>query len=244
MASKLPQWKIDYIAAHLDERPRAAIARRLGVATLTVHKYIVRLSRSYTPTAHRPRNEALWDIVRREYPGKTGSEIDRAYGLPLGSAAQIARALGVRHSPEVEARIRKIQRGNLLRASKDPDCLLRRTARWKRTRRTDELRVMGGERQRTGFAFRKIPKRTEHARNGLVFRRGYLYDESDPMCLRYTPDTDRSSRYPNKWATVEDYFTAKYGLVFKPADQPADAADTSGGTATCILPAALPFEIA
>lgn len=238
MAARLPQYKIDYIAAHMDERPRAAIARRLGIATQTVHTYIARLAASYTPIAHRPRNEALWDIVRREYAERSGAEIDRAYGLPRGCAAQIARALGIRHDPDVAARVRATQLDNLRLASKDPDSVRRRTARWKRTRRMDELRVMAGEEQRTGFAFRQIPKRTEHAKQGLVFRRGYLYDEYDPLCLRYTPDTDRASRYPNKWASVEDYFTAKYGIVFKPADFGTDTCgDTGQGRGAADTPA-------
>lgn len=97
-----------------------------------------------------------------------------------------------------------------------PETIARRVRRWKLTRRMDELRVLSGEPQRTGFVFKSLPTPVRKAKCHLAEAFGYVPDPGEPLTLRYTPDTIRRPHGRGGWAT-ERYYTEKYGLAFKPA---------------------------
>lgn len=99
----LTQQQVDYIRAHVNDRPRVKVARDAGVSLSTVYR-IVREAGGEMRYEHTRRNPEHVEIIRRCYPVMTTREIADRYGIGYGRVNKIARELGVRHDPEVQAR--------------------------------------------------------------------------------------------------------------------------------------------
>lgn len=194
-----------YVIAHINDRPRAAVARAAGVSVYTVYR-LVREHGGELRHDLSTKREGIEETVRRHYPTMTAGEISARFGYSKTRVNVWARRLGVRHSPETEERIRREQLAQLAEARERAD----RKAAHEKWRRMDELRVLGGQPQQTRFRFAAMPVQARQTVWRMVAKRNYFQAEGDPFTLYYDGET---SRVP-----TEDYLANKYGLRFIQAD--------------------------
>lgn len=197
-----------YILAHLNDRPRTAVARAAGVSTATLYRIVRQAGGKllHERATRRPEAEA---IVRHLYPTMTAAEIAARHGMAKGTINKIARELGITHSPETLARIEEVALANL--GNVPPEARARAHRKWRITRRIDELRFLSGQPQQTGHRFAATPQRIYKAKWCLCHKYAYRQDPADPYALLYTPATRRIR---------EQHYERRYGLRFRPAPGP------------------------
>lgn len=201
----ITQQQVDYIRAHANDRPRVKVARDAGVSVGTLYR-IVHEAGGEMHYEHTRRNPEHVEIVRRCYPVMTTREIADRYGIRYGTINKIAAELGVRHGPEVQARLDSERNARLAAVRANTDHAAS-TAKWKRKRRYDELRVMSGLRPLTKFRMKAMQRKAYQAKWTLCRRHGYMEAEGAPYLLLYDDTTRRSKN--------ESYYIKKYGLKFK-----------------------------
>ncbi|EJW98546.1 hypothetical protein EVA_13347 [gut metagenome] len=205
----------EYIIAHINDRPRIAIARKAGVSISTVYDIARKVGAEML--VERAKRNPKWEaIVRKYYPTMAGHEIERAFGITFNRANKIAADLGLRHNPETEERLlreaRERMKNNLSKSDNET-----RIKKWKVRRRIDELRIMEGKPQRTRLRFRNMPKRTYAIVSHLVRTYGYIKSADDPYTLFYNGKTKRRIVGPlsRRKVGTEQYYEKKYHLKFK-----------------------------
>lgn len=206
--SRIEAWQEEYVTAHLDDRPRAAVARAAGVSVRTVYRIV----REHGGTLLRrlsERDPRAVALVREHFPQMTGREIERAFGIPKGRAERIARDIGVRHTPQTLERLRReaLERQAASRERIDYAAMARKC---KALRRIDEYRVWEGKPQRTRYRLRRITARAYKARWHLCRHYGYAEAEGEPYTLLYDGGTRR---------VREEYYVRKYKFDFKEAEE-------------------------
>ena len=200
----ITQQQVDYIRAHVNDRPRVKVARDAGVSLSTVYR-IVREAGGEMRYEHTRRNPEHVEIIRRCYPVMTTREIADRYGIGYGRVNKIARELGVRHDPEVQARQERERNARLAAARANTDRAAS-TAKWKRKRKYDELRAMSGLKPLTKLRLKTMPTKAYKAKWHLCSKRGYIEAEGEPYTLLYDSGTRRMD---------ESFYTKKYGLKFE-----------------------------
>ena len=200
----LTQEKIDYVIAHINDRPRTKVARHVGISMSSLYR-IVREAGGEMRYEHTRRNSEHWEIVRRCYPVMTTREIADKYGILYGRVNKIARELGVRHSQEVldRQRAENIAKCKALRCKVDFAAI---AAKRKRRKHYDELRVMSGLKPLTKLRLKTMPAKTYKAKWHLCRRYGYTEAVDEPYTLLYDSGTRRMD---------ESFYTKKYGLKFE-----------------------------
>lgn len=96
----------DYIVAHINDRPRTAVAKAAGVSMTMLYR-LVRTHGGEMRHDLSRRNPQHVEIVKKYYPTMTGSEIEAKFGILKKRADKIANELGIKHTPETQERIRK-----------------------------------------------------------------------------------------------------------------------------------------
>lgn len=200
----ITQQQVDYIRAHVNDRPRVKVARDAGVSLGTLYR-IVRENGGELRHDLSTKREGIEEAVRRYYPTMTAKEISARFGYSKTRVNMWARRLGVRHSAETEQRIRQDNMARLAEAKKHIDYKAAHD-KWRRKRRYDELRVMSGLRPLTKFRMKAMQRKAYQAKWSLC-RRGYMEAEGNPYLLLYDGTTRRSKN--------ESYYTKKYGLKFE-----------------------------
>lgn len=208
----ITQQQADYIRAHVNDRPRVKVARDAGVSLDTVYR-IVREAGGEMRYEHTRRNPEHVEIVRRCYPVMTTREIADRYGIGYGRVNKIARELGVRHGPEVQARQERERNARLAAARANND-FAAIAAKRKRRKHYDELRVMSGLKPLTRLRLKTMPTKAYKAKWYLCRKWGYTTADGEPYTLYYDGTTRRSKN--------ESYYTKKYGLKFKNNETPND----------------------
>lgn len=167
------------------------------------------------------------EIVRRLYPTMTGGEIARKYGWASNKANEIARKIGVKHSPETEARIFAERIKRLREGGARKEVQERRRLRWKRAYRLEELRILSGEPRQTKFNFPKLPVKVYASKYYLVNTHHYIPDENDLYALYYDENTNRRLNRKSRNGN-EEYYSKKYGFKFLPlpAEEPEEETET------------------
>ena len=112
----ITQQQVDYIRAHVNDRPRTKVARDAGVSMCTLYR-IVREAGGEMLYERMRRNPEHVEIVRRCYPVMTTREIADRYGINYGRINKIAAELGVRHGGEVLERLER-ERNERINASR------------------------------------------------------------------------------------------------------------------------------
>lgn len=204
----ITQEQVDYVVAHIDDRPRTAVARAAGMSMTTLYR-IVRLHGGALCPERSRRNPEHAEIVRRCYPVMTTREIADRYGINYGRVNKIARDLGVSHGPEVRERMRA-ENAERVRASRSKIDFAASAAKRKRKRRMDELRVMSGLPQRTRLKFAALSTQGRQTVWRMVKKRNYFQVEGEPFTLYYDGETNR--------VPTEARLSKKYGLHFVAAE--------------------------
>lgn len=143
------------------------------------------------------------------YREHTLREVVAMTGISSITVRRWCAALGVRHSPACDERIRAARAERMALNVKLCD-KARRAAIWKRRRRMDELRWLGGQPQRTRHRFSAITQAARKAKSNLCQNNGYRCLPGEVTTLLYDRSTRRTPR--------EAKFTERYGLVFKAAE--------------------------
>lgn len=195
-----------YIIAHINDRPRTKVARDAGVSLNTINRIAHEVGGVMLYEWTR-RNPELERIVRENYATMSGGEIGHKYGMRKALVNEIARELGLKHNAET---IERLKRENIerLKANCAKCDQKAKTSKWKRKRRTDELRYLSGQPQQTRFKFATITHRAYQAKWSLCKRYGYYQCEGEPYTLLYDEATHRLSE------RREAHYTDKFRLQF------------------------------
>ncbi len=219
---RITQQQRAYIIAHVNDRPRTAVARAAGIGMGALYR-IVRENGGELRHDLSTKREGIEETVRRHYPTMTAGEISARFGYSKTRVNTWAQRLGVRHSPETEARMKREQLVRLDECRKRID---RKAAheKWRRRRRMDELRVLSGQPQRTRFRFKAMPIRIYKAKWYLCRNYDYRNDPANIHVLLYGTDTRR---------VREAHYEKKYGLTFKPEGTCPRLPPSTGSPTTC-----------
>lgn len=192
----------DYIVAHINDRPRTAVAKAAGISMTMLYR-VVRMYGGEMAYERTRRNPQHVEIVKKYYPTMTGSEIEAKFGVLKGRAEKIAYQLGIKHTPETMERIRRkmevVRRE--ARANIDHKAAGRRHSV---CYKMEYYRKWEGKPQKTKLRLAETSYRVYKAKWHLITRHGYI-ETTDAYTLMYDKDTQRMN---------EKYYTEKYGLKF------------------------------
>ena len=200
----ITQQQVDYVLAHINDRPRVKVARDAGVSLDTVYR-IVREAGGELRHDLSTKREGIEEAVRRYYPTMTAKEISAQFGYSKTRVNTWAKRLGVRHTPETEQRIKTERMARLAEARAQMDYKAAHD-KWRRKRRYDELRVMSGLPQRTRFKFAALSTQGRQTVWRMVRKHNYFQMDGEPRTLYYDGDTRR--------VYTEARLAKKYGLHF------------------------------
>lgn len=205
-----------YILEHLNDRPRAEVARKAGVSISTVYLAVRENGGEMDYT--RDRRNPEWErAVRENYAAMSGHEIERRFGMTHNRANKIARDLGLVHSAETLGRIARERQKSLALGRKKIDW--KKAARKTRAkRRLDEMRMWEGKPRLTRLRLRTITVAACKAKYRLCRKYGYYECEGEPYALLYDSGTRRPDGL-SPFRKPEEYFTRKYGLHFFEAEE-------------------------
>lgn len=204
LTRKITQAQVDYVLAHINDRPRRKVAEAAGLSITTVY-LIVREHGGELRHDLSTKREGIEDTVRAYYPTMTAPEICARFGYSKTRVNMWARRLGVRHSAETEERIRQENMARLAEAKKHIDYKAM-GERLKRKRRMDELRMLSGLPQRTRFKFAALSTQGRQTVWRMVRKHNYFQMDGEPRTLYYDGETRR--------VHTEARLAKKYGLHF------------------------------
>lgn len=192
----------DYIVAHINDRPRTAVAKAAGVSMTMLYR-LVRTHGGEMRHDLSRRNPQHVEIVKKYYPTMTGSEIEAKFSIQKNRADKIANDLGIKHTPETMERIRKkmevVRRE--ARANIDYKAAGRRHSV---CYKMEYYRKWEGKPQKTKLRLAETSYKVYKAKWNLVTRYGYI-ETTDAYTLMYDKNTRRMN---------EQYYSDKYGLKF------------------------------
>lgn len=203
--------QLAYVLAHLNDRPRTAVARAAGISMSCMYKQVRKYGGLRDHHMSRRSPESV-RIVRELYPTTPGNEIDRLQGWGKGRANGIARDIGVEHNAETKRRIRECQTNGLRKVK--PERLKEAGRRLHVLRRIEEMRVMSGQPQQTRIRLKTMPLRCYSAKWHLCRHYGYYECEGEPYTLLYDEKTRRRLNTRTRISS-EEYYTKTYGLRFE-----------------------------
>ena len=198
LTQKITQAQVDYVLAHINDRPRRKVAEAAGICMSTMYRIV-----------REHGGEGIEDTVRAYYPTMTAPEICARFGYSKTRVNMWARRLGVRHSAETEERIRQENMARLAEAKKHIDYKAM-GERLKRKRRMDELRVLSGLPQRTRLKFAILSTQGRQTVWRMVRKHNYFQMDGEPRTLYYDGETRR--------VHTEARLAKKYGLHFVAAE--------------------------
>lgn len=191
-----------YIVAHINDRPRTAVARAAGVSMSAMYRIVRECGGSMLYERTR-RNPWHVELVKKYYPTMTGSEMQTKFGISKKLFERIARELKLKHTPETLQRIEGKKKRIWM------DCLVninfgklgrKRSALYK----MEYYRKWEGKPQKTKLRLAETSYKVYKAKWNLIKRHGYV-ETTDAYTLMY----DKGTRRMN-----EKYYTEKYGLKF------------------------------
>lgn len=204
---EIPKETVDYVIAHINDRPRRKVAEQCGICISTLYR-IIRENGGEMRHDLCCKREGVEDIIRELWPTMTASEISQKTGISKSVVLRWHRRLGVEHTAETKERIVR-KRDETFRLAKPRIDQAKRTKTWKHTRLMDEWRVWGGQPQKTRFKIKLIPKRVYRVMWYLQSKYNYFFENDRPV-MYFDSQTQRTAK--------ESYFAEKYGVRFEQAD--------------------------
>lgn len=192
----------NYIVAHINDRPRTAVARAAGVSMSAMYRIVRECGGSMLYERTR-RNPWHVELVKKYYPTMTGSEMQTKFGISKKLFERIARELKLKHTPETLQRIEGKKKRIWM------DCLVninfgklgrKRSALYK----MEYYRKWEGKPQKTKLRLAETSYKVYKAKWNLIKRHGYI-ETTDAYTLMYDKDTHRMN---------EQYYAGKYKLRF------------------------------
>lgn len=206
--TRLTEEQKAYIVAHINDRPRMAVAKAAGCHVSTVYGIVRKYGGDLRYDLSRRNSE--WErIVRENYATMSGHEIERKFGMTVNRANKIARRLGLKHSAETEARLLRERILTLAKTRGNAD-IKARARKWVARRRLDEMRMWEGRPRLTRFRLRTINIKAYRAKWHLMKFYGYYACDGEPYTLLY----DSGTRRRLGTRCDEAYYSSKYKLKF------------------------------
>lgn len=221
---KIPQQAVEYVAAHINEHPRAKIAEEAGISISKLYEVIHQLGGNIKRAPSKEEKMALERAVRELYPSMTANEIATKMGVTKSRVLRVANRVGVKHSEETNERILQENVRRMVVNGNNPECHAKRAAKFKRKRKAEIVRVMSGMKRETRMKLRLAPKKMWLAMNRLIRRYRYFRVESEPYTLYYDSMTTRHK--------MERRFTERYGISFLPYEEEEREEETESTTGT------------
>ena len=211
----LTQEKIDYVIAHINDRPRTKVARHVGISMSSLYRIVREHGGELRYDLMRSNPENI-ELVKKYYPTMTGGEMQAKFGILKGSAEKIAHRLGIKHTDETMARIRQKFRNNITNNRYKID-YAKSSKKAQIKRRIDQFRVWEGKPQLTKFTIARTSAKVRRTKWYLIKRYAYI-ETTEPYTLMYDKDTHRIN---------ERYYIDKYKLKFI-ADENNDILEDEG----------------
>lgn len=199
---EIPQHKIDYVIAHINDRPRTKVAKDIGISMSALYR-IVRLHGGVLRHDWAKSDPKNIELVRKYFPTMTGSEMQEQFGIRKGLAEKIAHRLGIKHTDDTMARIRQNFVSNINNNRYKID-FYKSSRKAQLKRKIDQYRVWEGKPQLTKFKLAATNRKTYAAKWYLIHRYGYI-ETTEPYTLMYDKNTQRAN---------EKYYIDKYKLEF------------------------------
>ena len=202
----IKQETIDYIKAHINERPRYKLAQRMGVSVKFLYKIMHECDCKFeqkrlVPQPDKKRDEQITML----YPNHSVREIANIIGCHPSTVGKAAKRLKLTHTEETIERLKKNSLANLKKAY-DKATISKRVKSWQKTMRVEKFRVMSCIPQKTNFKFSELSTKAYHAKYNLITKHGYFGFEGEPYILGYDRNTHRMN---------EKYYIDKYGFSFE-----------------------------
>ena len=204
---KTPKEVEDYVVAHINDRPRAKVAKDCGVCMSTLYR-IIRQHGGELRHDLSTKHENIEETIRELWPTMTASEISKATGISRSVVIRWKGRLGLKHSSETESRIKE-QRAEKFRLAKLTMDRSKMAASWMHTRSMDDWRALGGMKQKTKFKIKVVPNKTYRVMWYLSKKYNYFF-ENDKTTVYFDSMTARTKN--------EKYFIEKYGIRFEEVD--------------------------
>lgn len=203
----ISQDKIDYIVAHMDERPRCNISRALGVHPMTVRKIIIEHGGKLIPN-NRPRSLELERKVIAAYADHFDEEITQLTGASRWQIGRIKKKYELKKSKLYRDRLTDILCSNC----HTPESKKKAADTLKKRYRYDQMLINSG--MKPQMKYKRSKWATERARcaaNYLCRSHNYFMPEGEAYVLCYDEETNRTKN--------ESMLSEKWGFKFVPADE-------------------------
>lgn len=200
--SEITQEQKNYIKTHLDEYPRSEMAKKLGITTHCLYKYI----NIYGGKVKKyDKYDILREKIKKMYPTMTAKEIAVELNMSTSSIQYQATKLGLTHNKETQERLDK-QRNTLLRKSWNAEKYAKAGKRMHLLYKREELLVLSGLAQHTKLHIRQLYPKALNAKMYLRKNYNYFYSKGEPFVLCYDKETRRHPK--------EQYYSEKFGFEF------------------------------
>lgn len=202
----IEQETIDYIKAHINERPRYKLAQRMGVSVKFLYKIMHEcdckfVQKRFVSQPDKKRDEQIIKL----YPNHSVREIADIVGCHPSTVDKAAKRLKLAHSEETIKKLKKNSLANLKKGH-NKAAIYKRVKSWQRTMCMEKFRVISCIPQRTNFKFAELPTKAYHAKYHLITKHGYFAFEGEPYILGYDRNTHRMN---------EEFYKNKYGFSFE-----------------------------
>jgi hypothetical protein len=201
----IPQEKIDFVVAHMNDMPRIQISRAVGISIGSLYR-IIRYYGGRTDGWDKPRSKELDKKVISLYADYSNPEIMKMTGASLHQLCRIRDKYGLKKSVETIYRIRK----DLLNIAHSPETRAKAEKKWRALRKYDEYLINSGMKPKTHYRPRKWGVKAYSSAWAQCKNNNYfMLDE--PYVLYYDSQTRRTR--------FEELITQRYGIKFKQADE-------------------------
>lgn len=202
----IEQETIDYIKAHINERPRYKLAQRMGVSVKFLYKIMHEcdckfVQKRFVQQPDKKRDEQIIKL----YPNHSVREIADIVGCHPSTVDKAAKRLKLAHSEETKERLKKNRLANLKKGH-NKAAICKRVKSWQKTMCMEKFRVISCIPQQTNFKFAEMPTKAYHAKYHLITKHGYFAFEGELYILGYDRNTHRMN---------EEYYKNKYGFSFE-----------------------------
>lgn len=189
MSRRVERWKRDYILSHPGES-RFAMARKLGVAVVTVYRVLQEGGESTWRESCHISGDIL-EAVRARYATTGNRELAAALGVKAHTVAYVAQKLGLRK----DADFRRGQRAESLLSHRREraDWRERLSRKMRAVFKAERLRVISGQPRETAYRLSALPRKAARSKSRLVRVYGYFPVEGEPYTLCYDRETRRMS---------------------------------------------------
>lgn len=206
----LTEEQIQYIKEHPEESSYG-MADKFGCSVQTIYARLHSFHGDKIFEERRREQERRRNGVKRLYPTHSASEVAKALGMSKHSVNHMAKRMGIKHTDETSERL--VREGVALLAK--PETIAKRLNKLRRTIRTEQFRIINGEKPKTKRRFKTVSRRSICTRNYLRRMYNYFYDKDyrELLTLFYDGDT---KRLPEE---RERYYSEKYHIKFVQADE-------------------------